>query len=169
MAHLTKFSFEFFSESFTEDASPFFLYHGAKKSKMTKNSNQGGPALNSWSGFSIIQVLVILKSEYYLKVARDSCDVTHTASYRQACTPCSHVHGSKSCTKYSLHLMQSTSRHKNVRMLYAVKCSLYIVGIIILMQDAAESCSSGVKKWQNCLVCQNEPGDMIFFFANSFL
>ena len=23
----------------------FFLYHGAKKSKMTKNSNQGGPAL----------------------------------------------------------------------------------------------------------------------------
>ena len=42
MAHLTNFSFEFFYEIFTEDASPFFLYHGAKKSIMTKNSNQGG-------------------------------------------------------------------------------------------------------------------------------
>ena len=40
------FSFEFFYEVFTEDASPRSLYHGAKKSKMTKNSNQGGPALN---------------------------------------------------------------------------------------------------------------------------
>ena len=49
MAHLTNFSFELFYEIFTEDASPFFLYHGAKKSKMTKNSNQGGggPALMS--------------------------------------------------------------------------------------------------------------------------
>ena len=45
MAHLTNFSFEFFYDIFTEDASPLFLYHGAKKSKMTKNSNQGGPAL----------------------------------------------------------------------------------------------------------------------------
>ena len=48
MAHLTKFSFEFFYEIFTEDASLFVLYHSAKKSKMTKNSNQeggGGPAL----------------------------------------------------------------------------------------------------------------------------
>ena len=45
MAHLTNFSFEFFNEIFTEDASLLFLYHGAKKSKMTKNSNQGGPAL----------------------------------------------------------------------------------------------------------------------------
>ena len=47
MAHLANFSFEFFYEIFTEDASLFFLYHGAKKSKMTKNSNQGegGPAL----------------------------------------------------------------------------------------------------------------------------
>ena len=45
MAHLTNFSFEFFYEIFTEDASLLFLYHGAKKSKMTKNSNQGGPAL----------------------------------------------------------------------------------------------------------------------------
>ena len=42
MAHLTNFSFEFFYEIFTEDAPLLFLYHGAKKSKMTKNSNQGG-------------------------------------------------------------------------------------------------------------------------------
>ena len=46
VAHLTNFSFEFFNEIFTEDASLLFLYHGAKKSKMTKNSNQGGPALS---------------------------------------------------------------------------------------------------------------------------
>ena len=48
MAHLTNFSLEFFYEIFTEDAhaSLIFLCHGAKKSKMTKNSNQGGgPAL----------------------------------------------------------------------------------------------------------------------------
>ena len=30
-----------FFEMFTENASLFLLYHGAKKSKMTKNSNQG--------------------------------------------------------------------------------------------------------------------------------
>ena len=51
MAHLTNFSFEFFYALFTEDASQLFLYPGAKKSKMTKNSNQrgggGGPALIS--------------------------------------------------------------------------------------------------------------------------
>ena len=34
-----------FYEIFTEDASLLFLYHGAKKWKMTKNSNRGGPAL----------------------------------------------------------------------------------------------------------------------------
>ena len=35
-----------FYEIFTEDASQRLLYHGAKMSKMTKNSNQGGgPAL----------------------------------------------------------------------------------------------------------------------------
>ena len=48
MVHLTKFSFEFVYEIFTEDASLLLLYHGAKKSKMTKNSNHergggGGP------------------------------------------------------------------------------------------------------------------------------
>ena len=48
MAPLTNFSFELFYKIFTEDASLPLLYHGAKKSKMTKNSNQGGgggPAL----------------------------------------------------------------------------------------------------------------------------
>ena len=40
--HLTNFSFEFFYKNFTEDASLLCLYHGAKKSKMTKNSYQGG-------------------------------------------------------------------------------------------------------------------------------
>ena len=44
MAYLTNFSFEVFYKIFTEDASLPLLYHGAKKSKMTKNSNQGGPA-----------------------------------------------------------------------------------------------------------------------------
>ena len=41
MARLTNLSFEFFYEIFTEVASPLVLYDGAKKSKMTKNSNQG--------------------------------------------------------------------------------------------------------------------------------
>ena len=45
VAHLTNFSFEFFYEIFPEDASPLLLYHGAKKSKITKNSNQGGGVL----------------------------------------------------------------------------------------------------------------------------
>ena len=45
MAHLTNFSFEFFYEIFTEDASLLCLYHGAKKSKTTKNSSQGGSCL----------------------------------------------------------------------------------------------------------------------------
>ena len=41
MAHLTNLSFEFFYKIFTEDASRRLLYNGAKKSKTTKNSNQG--------------------------------------------------------------------------------------------------------------------------------
>ena len=51
MAHLTNFSFEFFYEIFTEDASPLVLYHGAKKSKMTKNSNQGRSFLKRSESF----------------------------------------------------------------------------------------------------------------------
>ena len=38
----------FFYDIFTEDASLLLLYHGAKKSKMTKTSIQGGPALEVW-------------------------------------------------------------------------------------------------------------------------
>ena len=38
-----------FYKLFTEDASLLSLYHGAKKSKMTKNSNQGGSCLNKIS------------------------------------------------------------------------------------------------------------------------
>ena len=56
MAYLTNFSFEFFYEIFKEDASPFCLYHGAKKSKMTKNSNQGGSCLK-FSFASMIELL----------------------------------------------------------------------------------------------------------------
>ena len=37
----------FFYKIFPEDASLCFLYHGAKKSKMTKNSNQGGGGVNN--------------------------------------------------------------------------------------------------------------------------
>ena len=47
VAHLTKFSFEIFYEIFTKNASPLFLYYGVKKSKMTKNSNQGARALKT--------------------------------------------------------------------------------------------------------------------------
>ena len=44
--------FEFLYKIFTKDASLFCLYHGAKKSKMTKNSNQGGgPALIPFENF----------------------------------------------------------------------------------------------------------------------
>ena len=50
MAHLTNFSFEFFYEIFTEDASLLLLYHGAKKVKndqklKLKSRGGGGPAL----------------------------------------------------------------------------------------------------------------------------
>ena len=37
----------FFYDIFTEDASHLLLYHGTKKSKMTKSPNQGGPALTT--------------------------------------------------------------------------------------------------------------------------
>ena len=57
MAHLTNFSFEFFYEIFTEDASQLLLYHGAKKSKMTKNPNQGGgPALTWAAVWQVVQI-----------------------------------------------------------------------------------------------------------------
>ena len=54
LAHLTNFSFEFFYEIFTEDASLPLLYQGAKKSKMTKNSNQGGSCLNCGTQVTLV-------------------------------------------------------------------------------------------------------------------
>ena len=53
VAQLTNFSFEFFYQIFTKDACLFLLYHDAKKSKMTKNSNQvgGGSCLKTSPSF----------------------------------------------------------------------------------------------------------------------
>ena len=63
MVHLTNFSFELFYKNFTDDASQPLLYHGAKKSKMTKNPNQGGPALTSLIKFlCCVQVLTVDRS-----------------------------------------------------------------------------------------------------------
>ena len=45
MAYLTNLSFEFFHAISTEDVPLRPLFDGAKKAKMTKNSNKGGPAL----------------------------------------------------------------------------------------------------------------------------
>ena len=42
MAYLTNISFEFSNEIFTEDAFQLLLYHGAKKSKLTKTQIKGG-------------------------------------------------------------------------------------------------------------------------------
>ena len=51
VAHLTNFSFEFFHETFTEDAPLLFLYYGAKKSKNDQKlkSRGGGPATTTTS------------------------------------------------------------------------------------------------------------------------
>ena len=42
-----------FYEIFAEDGSLLLLYHNAEMSKMTKNSNQGGPALRPWPQYVI--------------------------------------------------------------------------------------------------------------------
>ena len=99
-----------------------------------------GNASNTWTVADWVQVLRCVKRVncncHYvarLKVARDCCDVIH--SLTQASIHTSQVHGSKSCTKYSLHLMQSTSRHicHNV-----VRSKVLIVhSRSILMQDTA--------------------------------
>ena len=78
-----------------------------------------------------------------VKVARDSCDITH--SLKQASIHTSHVHALKSCAKYSLHLVQSTSAHTNAIMLCAVKSSLYVAGPF-LCRILHKSWSTGVKK-----------------------
>ena len=52
--------FESFYAMFTEGASLLLLYmHGAKKSKITKNSNQGDPAVNTkLASISYLAILV---------------------------------------------------------------------------------------------------------------
>ena len=69
VAHLTNFFFQFFCKIFTEDASLPLLYHGAKMSKMTKNSNQGGcPALNPRSASPcnvFTQPMIVLCTLYF--------------------------------------------------------------------------------------------------------
>ena len=81
MAHLTNFSFAFFYEIFTEDASLPILYHGAKKSKMTKNPNQGGPALNQPRNtiFSASDATVTL----HLSVLITTCSAVSSCLYSQ--------------------------------------------------------------------------------------
>ena len=76
MAHLTNFSFEFLYEIFIEDASLRLLNHGAKKSKMTKNSNQGGPALSIWKVFCQHQTrqnCFAMDPSVYLPSSMSSC------------------------------------------------------------------------------------------------
>ena len=52
-----------------------------------------------------------------LKVAQDTCDVTHSLTHASACTSVMSTR-QKECTKYSLHLVSSASRHTDVIMLY---------------------------------------------------
>ena len=108
------------------------------------------PSHTCWGNKKIVSG----KAGFQLKVARDSCDVTQ--SLTQASIHTSHVNGSESFTKYSLHLLQSTSRHRMslccTRRKFTlqdapsprggsftsvglpVKCSLYV----LVMQDTAK-------------------------------
>ena len=61
--HLTDFSFDFYA-IFTQDASLLFLYHGAKKSRMTKKSNHGGPALKKDGRETKMQANLKKKTEH---------------------------------------------------------------------------------------------------------
>ena len=91
---------------------------------------------------------------------------SHTAWNRQAYTPVmSMLQKAVQSTHYT---SCNQPAHTNVIMLYAVKCSLYVVG-----RFYAGHCikvgENGVKMWQNCLVCQNEHGDICIFLADLFL
>ena len=66
MAYLTNFSFEFFYKIFPEDASQPLLYHGAKKSKMTKNSNQGGSCLKAEPPPPPLEAIVVIFGRSWL-------------------------------------------------------------------------------------------------------
>ena len=93
---------------------------------------------------------------------------SHTASNRQAYTPVmSMLQKAVQSTHCRSHCTSCNQpAHTNVIMLYAFKCSLYVVGPFYA-GHCIKIGLQGVKMWQNCLVCQNEPGDIwIFFFAN---
>ena len=91
---------------------------------------------------------------------------SHTASKRQAYTP---VMSMLQKAVQSTHCTSCNQpAYTNAIMLYAVKLSLYVVGPF-LCRILHKRWSTGVKMWQNCLVCQNEHGDIWIFFANPFL
>ena len=86
---------------------------------------------------------------------------SHTASNRQAYTP---VMSMLQKAVQSTHCTSCNQpAHTNAIILCAVKSSLYVVGPF-LCRILHKSWSTGVKKWQNCSLCQNEPGDIWFFF-----
>ena len=66
MAQLTNFSFEFFYEIFTEDASLLFLYHGAKKSndQKLKSRGGGGSCLNTPTLVEVEKIKAQLMEEF---------------------------------------------------------------------------------------------------------
>ena len=78
MPHLTNFSFEFVYEIFTEDTSLRFRYQLAKKSKMTKNSNQGGGG-----GLPVADTCLLPTLAKHLHVARQGLMLDRTAATAQ--------------------------------------------------------------------------------------
>ena len=86
--YLTNFSFELLYEIFTEDASLLFLYDGAKKSKMTKSSNQRGSCLKPRAKNLIMYLHVYcLKLENYpgfSKKAKDTPPLAKSQIARSA-------------------------------------------------------------------------------------
>ena len=81
--------------------------------------------------------------ESSIKVARDSCDVTH--SLKQASIHTSHVHASKKLYKSTHCTLCNQPAHTNAIMLYTVKCSLYVVRPF-LGRKLHKSWSTGVKR-----------------------
>ena len=114
---------------------------------------------------SFISELMILECSFPLRWL-GTVVTSHTGSNRQAYTPV------MSMLQKAVQRTHCTScnqpAHTNAIMLYAVKLSSYVVGPF-LCRILHKSWSTGVKMWQNCLVCQNEHGDIWIFFANPFL
>ena len=92
--------------------------------------------------------------QFSFKVAQDSCDVTH--SLIQASIHASHVYASKRCTKYSMHLLQSTA---DILMychnIAARKGSLYVIG-----QDTAQKLVCRCENLTKLIVVPDQPGPM---------